>query len=193
MARPAVMLRQASRLVAFETQVPQGVRLSAELIWSCDGWLELSYGILMPSSEGINDLVLPSGVADGEQSTGQRRDHLWESTCCEAFLALPGEQAYWEINLSPNGDWAIYHFDRYRDGQRNQDLDSPPEIHLKRRHHQLRLDARLPLASWWPTRLCPDLALTAVLETQSMGLSHWALRHDQDKADFHRRSTFLKP
>lgn len=193
MARPAVMLRQASSLVAFEEQLPEGVRLSAELIWSSDGWLELSYGILMPCSGGISDLVLPEGLIDGEQSAGQRRDHLWESTCCEAFLAIPGEERYWEINLSPNGDWAVYRFDRYRDGQHNQALNSPPVIRLKRRHHQLRLDARLPLSSWWPLGVCPELSLTTVLEDKTMGLSHWALRHEEGKADFHRRSTFLKP
>ena len=193
MARPAVMLRQASSLMAFEEQLPEGVRLSAELIWSSDGWLELSYGILMPGSGGINDLVLPEGLIDGEQSAGQRRDHLWESTCCEAFLAIPGEERYWEINLSPNGDWAVYRFDRYRDGQHNQALNSPPVIRLKRRHHQLRLDARLPLRSWWSPGVCPEFSLTTVLEDKTMGLSHWALRHDEGKADFHRRSTFLQP
>ena len=193
MARPAVMLRQASSLVAFEEQLPEGVRLSAELIWSSDGWLELSYGILMPGSGGISDLVLPEGLIDGEQSAGQRRDHLWESTCCEAFLAIPGEERYWEINLSPNGDWAVYRFDRYRDGQHNQALNSPPVIRLKRRHHQLRLDARLPLSSWLSLGVCQELSLTTVLEDKTMGLSHWALRHDEGKADFHCRSTFLKP
>ena len=55
MPRPAVMLRQASSLVALDEQLPEGARLSAELIWSSDGWLELSYGILMPASGGISD------------------------------------------------------------------------------------------------------------------------------------------
>ena len=193
MPRPAVMLRQASSLVALDEQLPEGARLSAELIWSSDGWLELSYGILMPASGGISDLVLPDGLIDGEQSAGKRRDRLWETTCCEAFLAIPGGETYWEINLAPNGDWAVYRFDRYRDGQRNQELDSPPVVRLQRRHHQLRLDARLPLRPWWPSGLCPDLSLTAVLEEQTLGLSYWALRHNRGKADFHLRSTFLQP
>ena len=47
MARPAVMLRQASRLVPFEANCSRAIQLSAELIWRIDGWLELSYGVLM--------------------------------------------------------------------------------------------------------------------------------------------------
>ena len=64
-------------------------------------------------------------------------------------------------------------------------------IQLKRWHHQLRLDARLPLAPWWPSGVCPDFALSAVIDRGSDGLSHWALRHGE-QADFHRRSTFLQ-
>ena len=135
MARPAVMLRQASSLVAFEKQLPEGVRLSAELIWSSDGWLELSYGILMPASGGIGNLVLPEGLIDGEQAAGQRRDHLWETTCCEA-CSDSRRRKLLEINLPP---MAVYRFDRYRDGQHNQALNSSPEIRLKRRHRQLQL------------------------------------------------------
>ena len=46
MARPAVMLLQASRLVPFERSVPQGLQVSGELIWSRNGQLELSFGVL---------------------------------------------------------------------------------------------------------------------------------------------------
>ena len=45
MARSAVMLRQACRLIPFERSIPAGVQISAELVWRREGWLELSYGV----------------------------------------------------------------------------------------------------------------------------------------------------
>lgn len=186
------MLRQASRLVPFEGGLPSGLKVSAEMIWSRDGWLELSYGVLTTASSGLADLVTPDGLIDGLQTNGERRDGLWTTTCFEAFLALPGCPDYWEINLSASGDWALYRFDAYRQGQHPQDLAEDPLIRLRRWHHQLRLDARFPLTPWWPEQICPDLALSCVLDRGEAGLSHWALRHPQHQADFHDRSTFLQ-
>ena len=190
MARSAVMLRQACRLIPFERSIPPGVQSSAELVWRREGWLELSYGVLARAAKGIGALKLPTGLNDGPQQ-GQRKDELWTTTCFEAFLAVPGEQRYWEVNLAPNGDWAVYRFDGYRSGQTQQSLSTPPTIQLQRGGHQLRLDARIALGPWWPPGVCPDLALTAVIDCGSEGLSHWALCHGR-KADFHDRSTFLE-
>ena len=185
------MLRQASRLVPFERSLSAGFQITAELVWKSDGWLELSYGLLAMASSGLSSLQLPRGLQDGAQ-LGERRDELWTTTCFEAFLAVPGERRYWEINLAVNGNWAVYSFDDYRCGQRLQPLTRDPAVHLQRWHHQLRLDARLPLTPWWPAGLCPELALSAVIDRGSEGLSHWALDHT-DQADFHHRSTFLRP
>ena len=183
------MLRQACRLIPFERSIPPGVQSSAELVWRREGWLELSYGVLARAAKGIGALKLPTGLNDGPQQ-GQRKDELWTTTCFEAFLAAPGEQRYWEVNLAANGDWAVYRFDGYRSGQTQQELITPPTIQLQRTAHQLRLDARIPLESWWTPGVCPDLALTAVIDRGPEGLSHWALCH-RHKADFHDRSTFL--
>ena len=109
------MLRQACRLIPFEQSIPAGIRISAELVWKSEGWLELSYGVLGRATTGISGLQLPTGLNDGLQQ-GRRRDDLWTTTCFEAFLAAPGGQRYWEVNLAPNGDWAVYRFDRYRSG-----------------------------------------------------------------------------
>ena len=120
MARPAVMLLQASRLVPFEPSVPQGLQVSGELIWNRDGQLELSFGVLAAAASGLSELVVPGGLIDGPQAAGQRRDELWTTTCFEAFLAIPDQPGYWEINLAPNGDWALYRFEGYRSGQSQQ-------------------------------------------------------------------------
>ena len=193
MGRQAVQLRQASRLLPFERDESSGLQVNAELIWDHRGWLELSYGVLEIASAGLSELVLPRGLVDGVQIGGQRRDQLWTTTCFEAFLALPAVEEYWEINLAPNGDWAVYHFDRCRQGQSCQALSHDPVVRLERRHHQLRLDARLPISPWWPGTIPPELALTTVLDHGTGGCSHWSVAHPQDRADFHDRSLFLAP
>ena len=193
MARQSVQLRQATRLKPFERSVPAALQVTAELIWDQRGWLELSYGVLSTAATGLADLVLPGGLVDGEQMAGHRRDELWTTTCFEAFLAPPGQSIYWEINLSANGDWAVYRFDDYRRGQVDQPLSADPTIQLERRHHQLRLDASLPIDPWWPAGEVPDLCLTTVLDRGSSGISHWSLRHSPQRADFHDRSLFLTP
>ena len=184
------MLRQACRLIPFERSIPAGMQISAELVWRSEGWLELSYGVLARAAKGIGILKLPTGLNDGPQQ-GQRKDELWTTTCFEAFIAAPGEQRYWEVNLAANGDWAVYRFDGYRECQTPQELSAPPTVRLERSGHQLQLDARIALEPWWTPGVCPDLALTAVIDRGQEGLSHWALSHGR-KADFHDRSTFLK-
>ena len=183
------MLRQACRLIPFERTISPGVQVSAELVWRREGWLELSYGVLARAAKDIGVLKLPAGLNDGPQQ-GQRKDELWTTTCFEAFISAPGEQRYWEVNLAANGDWAVYRFDGYRSGQTQQELRMPPTVRLQRGVHQLRLDARIALEPWWTLSVCPDLALTAVMDLGQEGLSHWALSHGH-KADFHDRSTFL--
>ena len=99
MARSAVMLRQACRLIPFERSISPKVQISAELVWRREGWLELSYGVLVRAAKGIDVLKLPAGLNDGPQQ-GQRTDELWTTTCFEAFISAPGKQRYWEVNLA---------------------------------------------------------------------------------------------
>ena len=170
MARPAATLQQSVRLVPFETGLPSGLGIQASLSWSSSGWLDLSFTVL--AEDGLAELVLPQGLLDGEQCHGMRRDGLWQTTCFEAFLGLPGERRYWEINLAANGDWALYGFSDYRDGRSDPSQTVPPQVQLRRWHHQLRLEASLDLSAWWPPNVSPDIALTAVLDRGDNVLSH---------------------
>src|SRR5262245_13161030 len=51
-------------------------------------------------------------------SEPRRKVDLWTQPCFEACLAPVGGDAYWEVNLSPSGDWNVYRFDGYRHGMR---------------------------------------------------------------------------
>jgi hypothetical protein len=66
-----------------------------ELVWRLAGDLEA--------------LVLP------DPSPSRRRcDGLWQTTCLEAFWGFAGQDAYWELNLAPSGDWNLYRLSHYR-------------------------------------------------------------------------------
>src|SRR5688572_16223967 len=59
----------------------------------------------------VTDLVLPH-----ELQSPERQDGLWEHTCFELFCARRHSVRYWEINVSPCGNWNTYRFDDYRQG-----------------------------------------------------------------------------
>jgi hypothetical protein len=168
-----------------------------------EGWLErqgealtLEFQLRGAAEQGENAILWPA--AGGQP---QRRDGLWEHTCLEWFLAHPHQEAYWEFNLCPNGDWNVYALDGYRRGLR-------PDPHynalpLERsgngsgngRISRFRATATLPAAllpaeqaSAQPAEL--ELAVTAVLEQRSGVISYWALHHGGTEADFHRRDGF---
>ena len=141
-------------------------------------------------SGDLESVVMPSLVT----GTPTRRDGLWEHTCFELFLAAEGAEAYWEMNLAPNGDWNLYRLAGYRLGlQPVQDRDALPfGVRVGPMALELTVTLRLPqelieLSHKHPLRL----GVTAVIERRSGELSYWALAHGQAEADFHQRNDFL--
>ncbi len=106
----------------------------------------------------------------------------------ELFIGLARADNYGEINVSPGGDWAFYHFSGYRDRQAIVGEAPKPmsilvegdatsrsvsfELELRRLHDLIGH----PPWQWQPT---------AVLQT-STGLTYWAPSHPANRPDFHR-------
>ena len=159
--------------------------------------------------QGLEGLRLPE-----PSRAASRRDELWQHTCFEAFVGIPAQQAYWEFNLSPSGDWAAYRFSAYRQGQQQEPsyADLPVELHplaLQPDLHPASAAEAVGDVQTLELSCCfalpPELAgasllqlgLTAVLETDlpqtdladspGGGLSYWALEHPATQADFHDR------
>lgn len=134
----------------------------------------------------LNQIVIPPPVP-----VHSRKDLLWQHTCLEAFLSLPGSSEYWEINLSPSGEWNCYRFKSYREGQeienRIQDLRSRIQEHSS---SALKIAASLDLKEIFPPAQPIELGLTAVIEDRSGERSYWALQHLREKPDFHVRESF---
>jgi len=114
-------------------------------------------------------------------------DELWRTTCFELFLAC-GEDAYVEINLSPSGAFAAYHFDHYRTGMRPLALPAPA-IRLKVGSERLTLRARLA-EDCLPWDGTGQVGIAAVIEERAGDISYWALAHPPGKPDFHHRDCF---
>ncbi len=118
---------------------------------------------------------------------------LWEHTCFELFVGREGEQAYYELNLAPSSEWAIYAFSEYRNPAGVPREIPPPEISVRKSDDLVELDARVSLLELFPSSEPPRLriALSAVIETSAGRHSYWALRHPRDRPDFHHPDAFV--
>ena len=121
----------------------------------------------------------------------KRKDGLWQHTCFEAFLSPRGESRYWEINLSPSGDWNAYAFDAYRVGQRPEARISGLDAQLEPEGHgALTCRITVSLGDLVAPGTPLDAGLTAVIESVTGEKSYWALAHRAERPDFHRRDSF---
>lgn len=150
-------------------------RIEVHVHGTAGGGLELRYLL-----EGdLDRLVIPA------QSAPRRADRLWEHTCFEAFLAGEGEQAYFEYNFAPSGQWALYRFSAYREGMTPVEPARAPRIGFESAPGRLRLGAAVDA----PLR-AQRIALCAVIEDVDRRLSYWALAQPSSKPDFHHPDAF---
>ena len=120
----------------------------------------------------------------------RRRDELWTTTCFELFLAEPGAEPYWEVNLSPSGDWNVYRLSGYRQGLTPEPAIGALPFAVKREGGGLDLMVTLDLGALPLTGRPLELAVTAVVELRDGGILYWALVHPGEQADFHWREGF---
>jgi hypothetical protein len=175
---------------------------------SVDAIDEARLAICYEVEGAIDELELPA------QTRSQRADGLWRTTCFEAFLRAPGAAAYVELNFSPSSEWAVYHFDAYRQGMTPVEMDPQPRIVCRRREDTLTadIDVFLPLAKGVafaalltgeksPRRFSQlpfgdahrgeiAMALSAVVKDRHGATSYWALAHPPGKPDFHHADGF---
>jgi len=162
-------------------RVPPAVRLTVAIARQAD---VLTIGYVLFGD--LASLVVP---APAERPL--RRSHLWETTCCEFFVAVKGSPGYWEFNLSPAGHWNVYRFDDYRQGMREEPAFAALPFTVARQPDALALDLTVDLARLLPPDERIQAACSAVLEHRDGALSYWAVAHVADEPDFHRRNGFI--
>ena len=120
-------------------------------------------------------------------------ERLWQHTCFEIFVRRKDLRAYHEFNFSPSGEWAVYAFERYREGAAPGDEELTPRIAVRSTATKLDLDIALDLRrlSSQHTTDALVVAISAVIEARDGSLSYWALEHPPGKPDFHHSDAFV--
>ena len=126
-------------------------------------------------------------------------DELWQSTCFEVFIGAAGELPYLEFNFAPSGDFAIYAFERYREGMMTIVPLVAPLLAVEHSSDRYTFSGtvRLRLSSERIHKIgrAPALeaSLTAVVKSREENAvpNYWAIRHAGERADFHLRESFL--
>jgi hypothetical protein len=148
-----------------------GDQQSIELTYSAGGALEK---ILWPASLS---------------SKPQRKDELWKHTCFEAFIKPIGSDSYWEVNLSPSGDWNVYRFTSYRQGMAKEESIQVLNPCFSQEGKNWHLSCELWVPDWNSVTGF-DVGLTTVLEATSGQIFYLALAHAGTQPDFHLAKSF---
>jgi hypothetical protein len=159
-----------------------GINLSAEASRDSKQRLKIVFELQGDTSQ----LYLPERV-----SNPKRRDELWKRTCFEVFFGPENGTNYWEINLSPAGDWNAYSFSNYRERMKSESKIAGFQIQPKKTADYFRLEATADLFNLNLGTTPMRLSVTAVIETLNGKISYWAFQHSGEKADFHLRESFI--
>jgi hypothetical protein len=157
-------------------------RINVEAKMARDNTLVLSYRL----QGDLEALRIPA------MSSPTRADGLWCHTCFEAFLRSGNASGYYELNLAPSTEWAVYEFFTYREAMKPLALEHSPQITVRREPDNLNLNALIDLSAFVGVRDAAtlELALSAVLEDAHGRLSYWALTHPRAEPDFHHAGSF---
>jgi hypothetical protein len=153
------------------------------------GKIDRHDGLLAIEYQLIGDLTQVEIPAPVELPT--RKFHLWEATCFEFFLGIPGDRNYWEFNLSPTGDWNIFHLDDYRQGLRDEPAFTSLPFKIEQQPNSFSLFLEFDLTKIILEAQDLEVSVTTVIKSLPGELSYWALTHNGTEADFHRRDSFI--
>jgi len=134
----------------------------------------------------LNTLTIANPAAEPE-----RRDLLWQTTCLEFFLGVPGASHYFEFNLSPAGHWNVYTFDSYREGMRRVETIQALPFMVEHEAEALTLTLSVDADLLEPGVPTFEVSVTSVIEERGGELTYWALHHAGSDADFHLRESFI--
>jgi hypothetical protein len=148
-----------------------------------DNIVNLRYSL----SGKIENILLPPAAVNPS-----RKDELWQETCFEFFLAIKNQPQYWEFNLSPSGDWNIYHMDAYRRvGFREETSIQRLPFEVRNETGEFHLNALVDLHPMLPPVQFLEFGITAIIQNSDGNETYWALAHAAPFADFHLRESFI--
>jgi hypothetical protein len=135
----------------------------------------------------IEDIFLPA-----PSFNPTRKDDLWKTTCFEFFLAIEDLPEYWEINLSPSGDWNLYHMDTYRRiGFREETFIQHLPFRVQKDIDVFALNAAMDLDPIVRAGQVLEVGIAAIIQSRNGTETYWALNHPGPQPDFHSRGSFV--
>lgn len=138
----------------------------------------------------IDSIILPS-----RKNKPQRTIGLWNATCFELFLKNRGANEYVEFNFSPTHDWNCFKFQNQNDELKEWIQVKKVEITSFRdaNLYQLKavfLKSQLPSNFQNVERLL--FSTTTVLKHSDDSLSYWAIKHTDNRPNFHHPESFTE-
>ncbi|MUG99112.1 hypothetical protein F7734_45215 [Scytonema sp. UIC 10036] len=119
-----------------------------------------------------------------------RKHELWQNTCFEFFLGIENSDRYWEFNLSPSGDWNVYRFDSYRHQMQEETAFTSLPFSIQYLSDGLALVLSVDLNLIISTDVALKVGISTVIKHKDGFVTYWALTHQGDEPDFHRRDSF---
>jgi hypothetical protein len=115
-----------------------------------------------------------------------RKDELWKATCFELFLKVPERTSYYEFNFSTEGFWNVYEFTDYRKPHPplRSEAFGLEEWSWRSQVLRVTLVNKTPVTNW-------SVSMTAVLQNLNQEVQYWALKHADEKPNFHHFDSFL--
>jgi hypothetical protein len=133
----------------------------------------------------LTDILIPHSI-----DLPDRKYELWEETCLEFFLGIKNCPQYWEFNLSPSGDWNIYHFENYRQGMKEEMAFTSLPFIVESKSNSWQLSLKLDLNKIVSQEKSLEIGISTVIKSRDKDISYWALTHPDYQANFHRRDGF---
>lgn len=176
------MTAQSFALIPFPAPYIPEISITGQ-ITRRDGMLHLRYSL----NGEIGNIFLPFSSAQPE-----RKGELWKNTCFECFLSRRDQPEYWEINISPSGDWNVFHMDAYRRvGFREEMSVQMLKFEAREEREAFILDASFALHAIISEHETLDIGVTAIIQAKGGKETYWALTHLASQADFHLKASFL--
>lgn len=129
-----------------------------------------------------------------DPKNAQHTDFLWENDCLECFIGID-ESAYFEVNASPNGAFALYQFDGYR-----TPAHLPPKATQAIDFKWKKIELNQSIDGQFCSNFCFEIYLpnpfilrqlnpTAILSHNDEA-TYYAIRH-ANPPDFHQRACWV--
>ncbi len=177
----SILKKHNFNLISFDSKSIPQIEINGD-ISRIDNKLNIEYVL----KGKLSTIIIPQG-----NKTFLRQYDLWEHTCFEFFLKLKGTAEYWEFNLSPSGDWNVFHFLNYRLNIAEEKAFNSLPFTIFQDEKYFKIEINLDLNAIGIADRDLDVAITAVVENKDRQLSYWALTHPYIEADFHHQDSFI--